>query len=235
MTGLRTAGGKRSNTLISGFPDSKSGGCPDAPPACNDRAGHPPLPHSPYRGAGSPHPSRETQADDRAQDPQPFLQCQYKDAASQTETKKDEDKERVTITGKKRVQEGSLMTRGPQPLLALQEAHAIGSKRGTVMDPSYTRDTRADLTIFCPHAVIFVTIKRTRSHIRDIQDITSHYRREIAQLRRIPRTAVVYCELWVRSQRGSWLFYRVNPDAIFEIRSDGTAMSEPMEDAGSKM
>jgi len=126
------------------------------------------------------------------------------------------------------------MTRGPQPLLALQEAHAIGSKRGTVMDPSSTRDPRADLTIFCPHAIFFVTIKRTRSHIRDIQDITAHYRREIAQLRRIPRTAVVYCELWVRSQRGSWLFYRVNPDAIVEIRSDGTAMSEPVKEEKSK-
>ena len=176
----------------------------------------------------------ETRAGDRAQDPQPFLQGRYQDAASQTGTEKGEDEERVTITGKKQVQEGERMTRGPQPLLALREAHAIGSKRGTVMDPSSTRDPRADLTIFCPHAVFFVTIKRTRSHIRDIQDITAHYRREIAQLRRIPRTAVVCCELWVRSQRGSWLFYRVDPDAIIEIRSDGTAMSEPMEDAGSK-
>ena len=120
------------------------------------------------------------------------------------------------------------MTRGPQPLLALREAYDLGSTRGTVMDPSSPRDTRADLTVFCAHAVIFVKIKRTRSHIRDIQDITAQYCREITHLRRIPLSDVVYRELWVRSQRGSWLFYRICHDTVIEIRSNGTAMSEPV-------
>ena len=124
------------------------------------------------------------------------------------------------------------MTRGPQPLLALEEAHALGSTRGIVGDIPYAREDGVDLTIFCVHAVIFVKIRRTRIHIRDIRDITGYYSREIARLRRIPSTAVVYCELWVRSQRGRWLFYRVCPDTLIEIRSNGTAIEEPVQEAG---
>ena len=114
------------------------------------------------------------------------------------------------------------MTRGPQPFLALQEARAMGSTRGIVGDIPYTEDRRADFTIFCAHAVIFVKIIRTRIHISDIRDIAAYYSREIAHLRRIPQTAVVNCELWVRSQRGSWLYYRVSHDSIGEILRDGT-------------
>ena len=122
------------------------------------------------------------------------------------------------------------MTRGPQPLLALQEAHDIGSKRGIVEDTLRANDSGVDLTIFCDHAVIYVKIKRTRTYIRDIRDIMAYYPREIARLRRIPRTAVVYRELWVRSQRGSWLYYQVYPDTIVEIQSDGTTIPEAVED-----
>ena len=119
------------------------------------------------------------------------------------------------------------MTRGPQPLLALQEARALGSTRGIIRDVPrlYAQDQGADLIIFCAHAVIFVKIKRTRIHIRDIHDINAYYSREITHLRRIPHTAVVNCELWVRSQRGSWLYYRVSHDSIVEIRSDGTGIT----------
>jgi len=119
------------------------------------------------------------------------------------------------------------MTRGPQPLLALQEARALGSTRGIVGDIpyAYAHDDGADFIIFCAHLVIFVKIKRTRIHISDIRDIIAHYSREITHLRRIPHTAVVNCELWVRSQRGSWLYYRVCPDTIVEIHSDGTVIN----------
>ena len=117
------------------------------------------------------------------------------------------------------------MTRGPQPLLALQEARALGSTRGIVWDTPQVKNECVDLTIFCAHAVIFVKIKRTRIHIGDIRDITVSCCREITHLRRIPPTPVVCCELWVRSQRGSWLYYRVCHDAVVEIRSDGTTMN----------
>jgi hypothetical protein len=118
------------------------------------------------------------------------------------------------------------MTRGPQPLQALQEARALGSTRGIVGTIPCADESCADFTIFCAHAVIFVKIKRTRIHIHDIRDITVNFSREILHLRRIPQTIVVNRELWVRSQRGSWIYYRVCHDTIVEIRSDGTAINE---------
>ena len=118
------------------------------------------------------------------------------------------------------------MTRGPQPLQAIQEARVLGSKIGTIWDSPYTGNTCVDLTIFCTHAIIFVKIKRTRTHIHDLMDIMRQYSREIAQLRRIPQTIVAYRELWVRSQRGSWLYYRILDDGVIEIRWDRTLITD---------
>ena len=47
-------------------------------------------------------------------------------------------------------------------------------------------------------------------------------RREIIRLRKVSLTAVVARELWVRSPRGSWQFFRILADRIIEIRRDGT-------------
>jgi hypothetical protein len=122
------------------------------------------------------------------------------------------------------------MTRGPQPLQAIQEARVLGSKIGTIWDSPYTGNACVDLIIFCAHAIIFVKIKRTRTHIGDLLDIMGQYSREIAHLRRIPQTVVAYRELWVRSQRGSWLYYRILDDGIIEIRWDRTTIADPAKD-----
>jgi hypothetical protein len=117
------------------------------------------------------------------------------------------------------------MTRGPQPLLALREARDLGSERGTVGDMLFMQDAGIDLTIVCLHAVVFVKIKRTRILIHDICDITAQYSREITHLRRIPLSPVVCSELWVRSQRGTWRYFRVRQESMVEIRSDGTIIA----------
>jgi hypothetical protein len=120
-----------------------------------------------------------------------------------------------------------LLTRGPQPLLAIDEARDIGSRIGTVAETRFLGEGVADLVFFCMTAVVFVKIKRTRTQIRDTLDIIAQYRREIARLRRIPGTPVVSRELWVRQQRGSWLFYRIHDDTVIEIGSDVAAIPGP--------
>jgi hypothetical protein len=123
------------------------------------------------------------------------------------------------------------MTRGPQPLQAIQEARVLGSKIGTIWDNPYTGNTSVDLIIFCTHAIIFVKIKRTRTHIHNLMDILWQYSRDIAHLRRIPQTAVAYRELWVRSQRGTWLYYRILDDGVIEIRWDRTLITDSAKDS----
>jgi len=126
------------------------------------------------------------------------------------------------------------MTRGPQPQKAIQKAHDIGSRRGTVMDTLYASENLIDLTVFCAYVTVFVKVKRSRSNIRDLRDITAQYSREIMQLRKIPQTVVAYRELWVLSPHGSWAYYRICDDAIFEIRCDGTVITGSVGDAAQK-
>ena len=126
------------------------------------------------------------------------------------------------------------MTRGPQPNRAIEEAREVGSQRGTVMDKLYAGEDLVDFTIFCAYVVVFVKVKRSRSNIRDLRDLTAQYRREILRLRKIPQTVVAYRELWVLSPHGSWAYYRIYDEAIVEIRCDGTVITGSREDTAQK-
>lgn len=126
------------------------------------------------------------------------------------------------------------MTRGPQPQKAIQKAHDIGSRRGTVINALYASENLIDLTVFCAYVTVFVKVKRSRSNIRDLRDIMAQYPREIMQLRKIPQTVVAYRELWVLSPHGSWSYYRIYDDAIVEVRCDGTVITGSGRDAAQK-
>lgn len=117
------------------------------------------------------------------------------------------------------------MTRGPQPLQAIQEARDVGSHRGIVMDTIYASEDFISFTIFCPYVVVFVKVKRSRSNAHDLRDIAAQYSREILRLRKIPQTAVTYRELWIRSPHGRWAYYRIYDHAIVEIRCNGTVIT----------
>ena len=123
------------------------------------------------------------------------------------------------------------MTRGPQPIQAIHEARDTGSKRGTVLDKLYAGEDLVDFTIFCVYVVVFVKVKRSRSNIKDLRDLTAQYSQEIMRLRKIPQTVVAYRELWVRSQHGCWAYYRIYNDTLVEIRCDGTVITGSGGDA----
>jgi hypothetical protein len=89
------------------------------------------------------------------------------------------------------------------------------------MDTLYASENLIDLTVFCAYVTVFVKVKRSRSNIRDLRDITAQYSREIMQL-------------WVLSPHGSWSYYRVYDDAIVEIRCDGTVITGSGGDAAQK-
>jgi hypothetical protein len=113
------------------------------------------------------------------------------------------------------------MTRGRPPRQATGEAFDIAQKRGAVIDISVIQNPLADLVIFSPCSTAFVRVKRTRSHISGMPDITAKFEQEILLLRRIPLTNVLFRELWVRSPRGSWQYFRIAGEGIIEIRSNG--------------
>ena len=113
------------------------------------------------------------------------------------------------------------MTRGRKPLIALREAEEIGIQRGRVLPTPGRREDYFDLVLVEERLTVFVRVKRSVSHISDTREILAMYRREIIRLRRIPLAAVLSRELWVRSPRGSWQFFRVLADRITELQRDG--------------
>ena len=114
------------------------------------------------------------------------------------------------------------MTRGRKPLIALVEAEEIGRTRGCVLPTPGRREDYFDLIIFMELLTTFIRVKRSITHISDPNEILAMYRREIIRLRKVSLTTVVARELWVRSPRGSWQFFRILADRIVEIRRDGT-------------
>lgn len=113
------------------------------------------------------------------------------------------------------------MTRGRPPRQATGEAFDIAQKRGAAINISGVKNPLADLVIFCPISTTFVRVKRTRTHISSMPDITAKFEHEIFLLRRIPLTNVLFRELWVRSPRGSWQYFRIVAEGIIEIHSNG--------------
>lgn len=110
------------------------------------------------------------------------------------------------------------MTRGRPPRQATREAMGIAEKYGAPRDISAGKGSLGDLAIFCRNVTIFVRVKRTRSHISDRRDVVTKFKKEILGLLKIPQTSVVLREIWVRSPRGSWQYFRVLDNDILEIR-----------------
>jgi hypothetical protein len=113
------------------------------------------------------------------------------------------------------------MTRGRPPRQAIREAGAIAEKLGAVVEVPCSSGFPADFMILCTHVTFFVRVKRTRSHISDIREIVARYKKDLLSLCTIRLTDVVFRELWVRSPRGSWQYFRILEDGIVEIRTSG--------------
>ena len=114
------------------------------------------------------------------------------------------------------------MTGGRKPLIALVEDEDIGRTVGGVLPTPERREDHFDLILFLELLTIFIRVKRSVTHISDPKEILAMYQREIIRLRKVSLTGVIARELWVRSPRGSWQFFRILADRIVEIRRDGT-------------
>lgn len=116
------------------------------------------------------------------------------------------------------------MTRGRKPLIALVEAEVIGRTRGCVLPTPGRREDYFDLILFTELLTTFIRVKRSVTNISDPNEILTMYRREIIRIRKVSLTTVIARELWVRSPRGSWQFFRILSDRIVECRRDGTTI-----------
>ncbi|MDD1693372.1 MAG: hypothetical protein LUQ71_01480 [Methanoregula sp.] len=109
------------------------------------------------------------------------------------------------------------MTRGRPPGQALREAKTIAKRQGKLCENTQGRGILYDFAIHLALALIYVRIKRIRREARTIEDIIDACASDIARLRRIPPTAGLIRELWVRTPKGTWRFFALLDDRITEI------------------
>jgi hypothetical protein len=98
-------------------------------------------------------------------------------------------------------------------------------KRGQVMPVSEGRCDYFHFILFSENRVMFIKVKRLLSDISDPKEILYNYEREIRHLARVPLNTVDAREFWVRSPRGTFHFFLIGKDRIFELQADGSVMS----------
>ena len=126
------------------------------------------------------------------------------------------------------------MTRGRPPKKAATEALPCAERRGSVVELPGTSGIPYDLMIFSPLSIVFVKVKRMRARVQGPLDAESKYSSEIRALRVLPESPVAIKELWVLSSHAVWQYFRIFPDRVVEIRSDGTFVGGSGQDEGQQ-
>lgn len=116
------------------------------------------------------------------------------------------------------------MTRGRPPKKAAAEALECARRRGCIVEISDTSGLPFDLLIFSPECIAFVKVMRMRARVQGPPDVLVQFGSVIRELRIVPESAVAVMELWVLSSHKTWQYFRVMPDRIVEMRSDGSTI-----------
>jgi hypothetical protein len=117
------------------------------------------------------------------------------------------------------------MSRGPRPLKAKEEALPIAEKRGLVMRYQHRRGNIGDFSIISPGLVGFICVMRLIRLSSTPEDILYDFSSVIGQLRFIASSPAISRELWLRSPRGAWRFFRILNDGIIELDKDGMPLA----------
>ena len=122
------------------------------------------------------------------------------------------------------------MTRGRPPLQAQKDATPIAGKRGEVWPYQPKSGSTCDFTIMSPGQVAFVCVKQIRRLRCTTVELTRKFPEIITALRLITDSPVISRELWIRSPKGVWRFFRINHELLTELGNDGAPLTNYMKD-----
>jgi hypothetical protein len=109
------------------------------------------------------------------------------------------------------------VSRGPKPLRAQEESLSLAERRGLVMRYQQRRGNICDFSIMSPGLVCFVCAMRLVKLSSTPEDILHDSAPAIGDLRFIASSPAISRELWLRTPRGAWRFFRVLDDSILEL------------------
>ncbi len=113
------------------------------------------------------------------------------------------------------------MSRGPRPIRAKEESLPIAEKRGLVMRYQHRQGNVCDFSLMSPGLVCFICVMRLTRLTSTPEDILHDFSSVIGQLRFIASSPAISRELWLRTPRGAWRFFRVLDDSLLELDRDG--------------
>ena len=117
------------------------------------------------------------------------------------------------------------MTRGRPPRQAQKDATPIAGKRGEIWPYQPKSGSTCDFTIMSPGRVAFVCVR----HIRRLRCTTDELKRTfpetITALRLIASSPAISRELWIRSPKGVWRFFRITDESFIELGTDGSPLT----------
>lgn len=125
------------------------------------------------------------------------------------------------------------MSRGPQPLMAKEEAWSVAEKRGLAMRYQHRRGNVCDFSLMSPGHVSFICVMRLIRLSSTPEDILHDYAEVIGNLRFIASSPAISRELWLCTPRGAWRFFRILDDSILELDRDGMPLANGMGPAAS--
>jgi hypothetical protein len=122
------------------------------------------------------------------------------------------------------------MTRGPMPRKAIDEAGKRIVRRGPVLVTSTMKGFPGDLLLFTETQVVFIRVKRIRTHASEPREIERLFRDAIIELRKVPLHPAVCREIHVLAPWGAWQYFRIETDGVSEVHSDGSLVLQPHTD-----
>ncbi len=128
------------------------------------------------------------------------------------------------------------MSRGPIPQMAKDEALPIAERRGLVMHYHRRRGNICDFSVMSSGLVSFVCAMRLILLRSTAEDILHDFSAAIGRLRFIASSPAISRELWLRTPRGAWRFFRVLDESILELGPDGLPLANgtgPVNDPAS--
>ena len=111
--------------------------------------------------------------------------------------------------------------RGRPAHQTLDDAREIAGRRGEIIFLPGGRSDAFDIIICEEFRTVFVRVRRTDLELMYAIEVLDKFRYDISRAHRLPLTRVTAREFWLRKKDGTWQFWLIRTDGLYEIREDG--------------
>ena len=112
------------------------------------------------------------------------------------------------------------MTRGRQPVMAINEAKEIAANYGIQTFGRDGDEPGCDIVAIRNSGITLIWVMRIRRGRLLPCELETARAEDIAQIRNYPRSPEISHEIWLRTPWGTWRFFRVYENCLVEVRGN---------------